>query len=634
MATIGSITVLLSAKTDAINKGLTQGVNALKGFGGQLGGMFDGVGDKLAGFASGLGPAGGAMGSLASSASGAAAALGPVGIAVGVTAGGVALMGAAATAAGVALFNMALAGGDNIGKLLDAADAMGITTQALAEMRTAAELSGSSAEAMDAGLQKLTQVLGDAVGGTAAAQNAFSRLGLNFRDLANMTPDAAFRSTAEAISQIQNPFERASAAQDIFGKGYAALMPLLKAGPDAFVEGAEKARLFGLAVSQVDAMRVDNAMDSWKQISMIFTGITQTLAVEFAPIIKMVGDGFASLAQSVGGVGPFVSGFFKGVVTDLAAVGDFIMAGAKLWFDYFANPAAQAFMSVMRGLSSVAAAMGNLEYIITGKGDTIGGAVKSVVDARINELRSMNKMNEAMFKAWEQNSLSNRAKGFFDKVAADRAAMEKALGGPTPVVAGADATAGSDTNKQIMQTVQGLMEQRATLGMNAEQMLQYKLMMQGANATQIEFALGLHRAIEAQKEQQALMDQGKRLTESLRTPQEVYNDSIASFEKLLNSGAITQETYTRAVEKAQADLDKTLTKADEKRKARLFDMSTAGTAAMERRFSFDLPRQIEVKDPRESAIKEQTNIAKESKTALDRIARAVEKPQFEVISMN
>jgi hypothetical protein len=511
---------------------------------------------------------------------------------------------------------------------------MGITTQALAEMRTAAELSGSSSEAMDAGLQKITQTLGDALGGTAAAQNAFSRLGLNFRDLANMTPDAAFRATAEAISRIQNPFERASAAQDIFGRGYAALMPLLKAGPDAFVEGAEKARLFGLAVSQVDAVRVDNAMDSFKQIGMIFTGITQSLAVEFAPIIKMVGDGFASLAQSVGGVGPFISEFFKNVVMDLAAMGDFIMAGAKLWFDYFTNPANQAFVAVMRGLAQVAAAMGNLEYIITGKGDTIGGAVKGIVDARINELRSMNKMNEAMFKAWEQNSLTNRAKGFFDRVAADRAAMEKALNGPTPVVAGADATAQTTTSNEVAKTISGLLDQRATLGMNAEQMLQYKLMMQGANATQIQFALGLHRSIEAQKQQQAMLDEGKRLTESLRTPQDVYNDSLANFDKLLASGAISQETYTRAVEKAQADLDKTLTKADEKRKAKLFDMSTAGTAALERRFSFDLPRQIEVKDPRESAIKEQTNIAKESKTALDRIARAVEKPPYEIVSLN
>jgi tape measure domain-containing protein len=55
----------------------------------------------------------------------------------------------------------------------------------------------------------------------------------------------------------------------------------------------------------------------------------------------------------------------------------------------------------------------------------------------------------------------------------------------------------------------------------------------------------------ARREQEALAEEGARLTESLRTAQERYNAEIAHLNKLLKAGAIDQTTYARAVEAAQ-----------------------------------------------------------------------------------
>lgn len=62
-------------------------------------------------------------------------------------------------------------------------------------------------------------------------------------------------------------------------------------------------------------------------------------------------------------------------------------------------------------------------------------------------------------------------------------------------------------------------------------------------------------AAEAQREWEATLERGKALTESLRTPLEVYQDTLADVNDLLNEGAISYETYSRAVEKAQKDLE-------------------------------------------------------------------------------
>lgn len=51
---------------------------------------------------------------------------------------------------------------------------------------------------------------------------------------------------------------------------------------------------------------------------------------------------------------------------------------------------------------------------------------------------------------------------------------------------------------------------------------------------------------EKERERQQLMQEGKTLTESLRTETEVYNDELARLNELLEAGAITQETFTRA----------------------------------------------------------------------------------------
>ena len=63
-------------------------------------------------------------------------------------------------------------------------------------------------------------------------------------------------------------------------------------------------------------------------------------------------------------------------------------------------------------------------------------------------------------------------------------------------------------------------------------------------------------AEEAAKAREDLEKRGASLTESLRTPIEMYKDKLAEFDELLKEGAISFETYSRAVNKATEELKK------------------------------------------------------------------------------
>lgn len=68
------------------------------------------------------------------------------------------------------------------------------------------------------------------------------------------------------------------------------------------------------------------------------------------------------------------------------------------------------------------------------------------------------------------------------------------------------------------------------------------------------------RQDEAQKEWEAAVAKGAAITESVRTPLETYQETLGELNDALDLGVISQETYSRALEKAQESLDEATNK--------------------------------------------------------------------------
>lgn len=156
-------------------------------------------------------------------------------------------VGAAALAAGIAAVGFALVkAGDSLKKFVtemaglgDEMDKMslrtGIAVEELSAFGFAIERGGGSIADVEAGMRRLTRSISDLREGLETSRRAWDQLGLSVRDLTG--PDGQLKSLdsmlpliADGLRGIQSQAERMDVAQELFGRGGTALLPMLQQG--------------------------------------------------------------------------------------------------------------------------------------------------------------------------------------------------------------------------------------------------------------------------------------------------------------------------------------------------------------------------------------------------------------------
>lgn len=138
----------------------------------------------------------------------------------GISKAGGLIAGFGATLAAGFSVNSLRATADEVSRLVDDSTKLGIATGKLQGLERFAELSGSNASAVVAGIGKMQVSINKGA-------DSFAMLGLEAAKLKAMKPEEAFLNIADAIKKIGNPNERMAAIKDIFGKGGADLLPTI-----------------------------------------------------------------------------------------------------------------------------------------------------------------------------------------------------------------------------------------------------------------------------------------------------------------------------------------------------------------------------------------------------------------------
>jgi hypothetical protein len=160
-----------------------------------------------------------------------------------------------------ALINAANSGLEYASSLGEQAQALGVSTRLLQEFRFAVEQNGGTVEEADNALGKFSVTLGKAFDGGKEASAAFTRLGVDVKQLQAASDSRRFEMVADAIARIKDPAQQSSAAMAIFGKGARAIIPTLQAGAEAFRAQAEEARNYGLVLSDEQIQNADKTAD-------------------------------------------------------------------------------------------------------------------------------------------------------------------------------------------------------------------------------------------------------------------------------------------------------------------------------------------------------------------------------------
>ena len=197
-------------------------------------------------------------------------------------------LAASAAAVSAALVKMTidgLAAGDEQVKL---ARAMGLTNEQFAIMERAADLSGISVGQLETSTRQLNRALVDAEDGSGRAADAFHALGIEASDLRGLDLDEQMVALGEAFEGVTDRAQRASIAQDLFGRSGGRMLNLLEDAGGTIGRATDEVRTFGLALTEEQGRAIEAANDDISTIRSAFEGFSRQLAADLAPAITQV----------------------------------------------------------------------------------------------------------------------------------------------------------------------------------------------------------------------------------------------------------------------------------------------------------------------------------------------------------
>ena len=185
---------------------------------------------------------------------------------------------------------------DEIGKK---ADQIGITTDALQELRFVAEGAGVSQAKFTSSLERFSKRLGEAELGTGAAKNALEEMGLEASELTSIPIDDALKVVADGMANITSPTERAALAAALFGREGVAMVNMLRAGSEGLSEMQAAANSAGAVI---DEELIRNVLRRRRRGSMQRQELSERSflwrLLNLAPLLVAGAEGFASIVKN------------------------------------------------------------------------------------------------------------------------------------------------------------------------------------------------------------------------------------------------------------------------------------------------------------------------------------------------
>jgi hypothetical protein len=494
MATIGKLSVILTANGEALTKGLGQASKSIEKF------------KKAAG------------GEQASKALGGAEGMGGMAAGAGAVAAGIAV----AVAAGAAFSAWVGESISSTAEFARQAEELGVSLQGLAGIQIAA---GPAAEGLGTAMNHFSRELFALEHGSSEAAQKFSQFGLTAASFAGLNLEGAFGKVADTVAAIGDPTQRAALAFALMGREGREMIGVLSKGSFAFAEGAQKARLFGTALSTEEASSVEKAAASMRELQSVVTGAGRSFAVALSPFVTDAAGVITDWVEHAGGVRPMVADIVDAFASGLP-------------------PAIESLMVLADVLTLVRNNLGSLMELEV-RTSTLG----------LFGAKDLQALTGVGLDAQQQKKIDDMMAKI--RAATDALRHPLAKGGGPPA---ADPFIGG-----IQQLAKKLEEQGATFGMSAAQIEIWRMRMQGATEAQLNGLVVLEKHNRAVEELVNGVSSGFNVYG-------VFADKLSRLNDLFPEGARQAADYQAAVAKLQEELRK----SENSRAAELFKGSRTG----------------------------------------------------------
>ncbi len=232
-----------------------------------------------------------------------------------------AALGATGAAITAALVRSGLQAVDEQAKL---ARSLGASTAAVQGLTRAADRAGVSKGALTSSLAAMNRRLGEAEQGTGGAARALQRLNLDARNLSSMDIDERMATLSDAMRQAGMSSQEMAYNLRELGIRNQEMVNLMQEGGESIRDSRRAVEGFGVAVSDVDAAKIEAANDAMGEIRNVIQGVSNQMAIQFAPILEAISQKMTDLAADSGGFANQISKGMSHAITATAFFADAI----------------------------------------------------------------------------------------------------------------------------------------------------------------------------------------------------------------------------------------------------------------------------------------------------------------------
>lgn len=146
---------------------------------------------------------------------------------------------------------------DAAGNIVDLSQQIGFAASSLTALEARLAASGATLDQFAASVNLMNANIGQAVSGNEELAQKFARLGLNLDDLKTLSPEEQFYAIADALARVETQYEQTELGRAIFGRGFSALIPVIKESNGALGETVEALKGVNEGLSEETLNRVD-----------------------------------------------------------------------------------------------------------------------------------------------------------------------------------------------------------------------------------------------------------------------------------------------------------------------------------------------------------------------------------------
>lgn len=285
--------------------------------------------------------------------------------------------------------------------LQDLSERTGIATDALEEYAFMADLTGTSQEAMVAGMRVLEKQMGEAAGGSKEAAKAFADAGINIHGANRKlkTTEELLPEIAAHIQKLPSHAQKTAAAMSLLGRSGQELLPFLERAPAEIAAMAEELRLLGGVTDDEFLQASAEYADNVHRLTAAWKGIRQAISGPIIGMINQITGAFLSWWKASGAlIRSKISEWFFQLTSSLKAFWDLLVrvAGPLLAFAAALN----APLLVMIGMKALLALLiDDFAHWMDGHDSLIGRAIANW-DAWLSKVKETHPILGAALEAF------------------------------------------------------------------------------------------------------------------------------------------------------------------------------------------------------------------------------------------